>query len=94
MEPWKDSCCSMREASAEVGDQDRRHSTCEQIVCLSLKNFIPDFVAFFVSFIGIFKISCIRRMSFSVTSAKREFAPASHCFITTSRDVFTSTSTN
>ena len=23
MEPWKDSCCSMREASAEVGDQDR-----------------------------------------------------------------------
>ena len=25
MEPWKDSCCSGREASAEVGDQDRRH---------------------------------------------------------------------
>ena len=33
MEPWKDSCCSRREASAEVGDQDRKHSICEQIVC-------------------------------------------------------------
>ena len=33
MEPWKDSCCSKREASAEVGDQGKRHSTCEQIVC-------------------------------------------------------------
>ena len=32
MEPWKDSC-SRREASAEVGDQDRRHSISEQIVC-------------------------------------------------------------
>ena len=30
MEPWKDSCCSRREASdpsVEVVDQDRRHST-------------------------------------------------------------------
>ena len=37
--------------------------------CLSLKNFIPNFVAFF----GIIRnlISCVRRMSFSVTSAKR-----------------------
>ena len=33
MESLKDSCCSKKEASAEVGDQDRRHSTCEPIVC-------------------------------------------------------------
>ena len=71
MEPWKDSCCSRREASAEVGDQDRRHSTCEQIVCskhcLSLKTFMPKFVAFIVSLGDL--ISCIRGMSFSVTLA-------------------------
>ena len=42
--------------------------------CLSLKTFIPTFVAFFVS-LGIV-ISCIRKMSFSVTSAKRELTPA------------------
>ena len=39
--------------------------------CLSLKTFIPNFVAFLVS-IGIV-ISCIHKMSFSVTSAKQEF---------------------
>ena len=33
MEPWKGSCCSRRDASAELGDQDRRHWTCEQVVC-------------------------------------------------------------
>ena len=32
VEPWKDSCCSMREASVVVGDQDGRHSICEQTV--------------------------------------------------------------
>ena len=42
--------------------------------CLSPKTFIPTFVAFFVS-LGIV-ISCIRKMSFSVTSAKQEFTPA------------------
>ena len=47
--------------------------------CLSLKTFIPNFVAFFVS-LGIV-ISCIHKMSFSVTLAKREFTPAGHCFI-------------
>ena len=47
--------------------------------CLSLKTFIPNFVAFFVSLAVV--ISCIRKMSFSVTSAKREFRPAGHCFI-------------
>ena len=46
---------------------------------LSLKTFILNFEAFFVS-LGIV-ISCIRKMSFSVTSAKWEFTPASHCFI-------------
>ena len=39
--------------------------------CLSLKTFIPNFVAFFVSLAVV--ISCVRKMSFSVTSAKREF---------------------
>ena len=47
--------------------------------CLSLKIIIPNFVAFLVS-LGIV-ISCIRKMSFLVTSAKREFTPAGHCFI-------------
>ena len=47
--------------------------------CLSLKTFIPNFVAFFVSLAVV--ISCVRKMSFSVTSAKREFMPAGHCFI-------------
>ena len=47
--------------------------------CLSLKTIIPNFVAFFV-LLGIV-ISCIRKMSFSVTSAKQEFTPAGHCFI-------------
>ena len=35
---------------------------------------IPNFVAFFVS-LGIV-ILCVRKMSFSVTSAKQEFTPA------------------
>ena len=47
--------------------------------CLSLKTIIPNFVAFFVLF-GIV-ISSIRKMSFSVTSAKQEFTPAGHCFV-------------
>ena len=42
--------------------------------CLSLKTIIPNFVAFFVS-LGIV-ISCIHKMSFSVTSAKQEFTPS------------------
>ena len=55
MEPWKDSCCSGREISAELGDQDRRHGTmmlanCVSKHCLSLKTFIfHNFIAFFVS---------------------------------------------
>ena len=84
MELWKDSCCSRREASAKLDDdQERRHWTCEQIVCLkhclSLKTFILNFVAFFVPLATV--ISCFLKMSFSVTSAKREFTPAGHCFI-------------
>ena len=47
--------------------------------CLSLKTFIPNFVAFFVT-LGIV-IPCIHKMSFPVTSAKRELTPAGHCFI-------------
>ena len=47
--------------------------------CLSLKTFIPNFVAFFVSLAVV--ISCVRKMSYSVTSAKREFTPADYCFI-------------
>ena len=50
----------------------------------SLKIFVPNFVAFFVS-LGIV-ISCIRKMSFSVTSAKREFTPAI-VSLSTSREV-------
>ena len=52
---------------------------CQLKHCLSLKTFIPNFVAFFVSLGNV--ISCIRKMSFSVTSTKREFTPAGHCFI-------------
>ena len=52
--------------------------------CLSLKTFIPNFVIFLVS-LGIV-ISCIRKMSFSVTSAKREFMPAI-VSLSTSREV-------
>ena len=52
--------------------------------CLSLKTSIPNFVAFFLS-LGIV-ISCIHRMSFSVTSAKQEFTPAI-VSLSTSREV-------
>ena len=52
--------------------------------CLSLKTFIPNFVAYLVS-LGIV-ISCIHKMSFSVTSAKREFTP-SIVSLSTSREV-------
>ena len=41
--------------------------------CLSLKTFIPNFVAFFV--LLEIAISFIRKMSLSVTSAHREFTP-------------------
>ena len=47
--------------------------------CLSPKNFIPNFVAFFVLLEIV--ISCIHKMLFSVTSAKQESTPAGHCFI-------------
>ena len=51
------------------------------IASFFVKTFIPNFVASFLS-LGI-AISCIRWMSFSVTSAKREFTPyIGHCFIT------------
>ena len=46
---------------------------------LSLKTFIHNFVAFFASLAVV--IFCVRKMSFSVTSTKREFAPVGHCFI-------------
>ena len=49
-----------------------------------LKTFIPNFVAFLVA-LGIV-ISCIRKMSFSVTSAKQEFTPAI-VSLSTSREV-------
>ena len=52
--------------------------------CLSLNTFIPNFVAFLVS-LGIV-ISCIGKMSFSVTSVKREFTPAI-VSLSTSREV-------
>ena len=52
--------------------------------CLSLKTFIPNFVALFVS-LGVV-ISCICEMSFSVTSAKREFTSAI-VSLSTSREV-------
>ena len=42
--------------------------------CLSLKTLISDFVALFCIITNL--ISCIRRMSFSVTSGKQEFTPA------------------
>ena len=47
--------------------------------CLSLKTFTPNLIAFFVP-LGIV-ISCIQKMSSSVTSAKQDFMPAGHCFI-------------
>ena len=47
--------------------------------CLSLKTFIPYFVAFFLSLVIV--ISFICKMSFLVTSAKQEFTPVGHCFI-------------
>ena len=52
--------------------------------CLSLKTFIPNFVALFVS-LGVV-ISCICEMSFSVTLAKREFTSAI-VSLSTSREV-------
>ena len=52
--------------------------------CSSLKTTIPNSVAFFLS-LGIV-ISCIRKMSFSVTSAKQEFTPAI-VSLSTSREV-------
>ena len=86
MELCKDSFFSRRETSVKLGDQPSGEKTldiranCVLKHCLSLKTFIPNLVAFFVSLAIV--ISCIRKMSFSVTSAKREFTPAGHCFIT------------
>ena len=80
---WKDSCCSRREAISEAWQSGQKildmWANCVLKHCLSLKTIIPNFVAFFVT-LGIV-ISCIRKLSFSVTSAKREFMPAGHCFI-------------
>ena len=48
--------------------------------CLTLKAFIPNFVAFFV-LLGI-ALSCSRKMSFSVTSPfGKTGVYAGHCFI-------------
>ena len=53
MEPWKDSCCSRTECIS--GDWRSGQKTLDMHVSklcvktLSLKTFIPNFVAFFVS---------------------------------------------
>ena len=75
------------------GDHGRntRHviwANCVLKHCLSLKTLIPNFIAFFLSLGSV--ISCIRKMSFSVTSAKREFTPAGRppiVSLSTSREV-------
>ena len=53
--------------------------------CLSLKTIIPNFVAFFVS-LGIV-ISCICKMSFSVTSANPSLSRPAIVSLSTSREV-------
>ena len=57
---------------------------CVKTLFISLKTLIPNFVGFFVS-LGIVR-SCIRKMSFSFTSAKPEFTPAI-VSLSTSREV-------
>ena len=48
MEPWKDSCCSRREASAELGDQDRIIDTgYVSKLCVKTLFLSGNFVAFF-----------------------------------------------
>ena len=64
--------------SLAIRTEDTGHVS-KLCVKTSLKTFVPNFVAFFVS-LGIV-ISYIRMMSFAVTSAKREFTPTGHCFI-------------
>ena len=64
--------------SLAIRTEDTGHVSKLCVKTLSLKTIIPNFVAFFVS-LGIV-ISCIRKMSFSVTSTKRELY-AGHCFI-------------
>ena len=56
-----------------------RRENCVLKHCLSLKTFIPNFLAFFILLAVV--LSCIGKMSFSVTSAKQEFMPAGLCFI-------------
>ena len=53
--------------------------------CLSLKTIIPNFVAFFIS-LGIVT-SFIRKMSFSVTSAKQELRQPAIVSLSTSQEV-------
>ena len=79
VEPWKDSFKERGISKAWRSGEKTLDiwANCVLKHCLSLKTFIPNFVAFFVS-LGIV-ISCIHKMSFSVTLAKREFM--GHCFI-------------
>ena len=66
--------------SLAIRTEDTGHvsKNCVLKHCLSLKTVIPNFVAFFVSLAVV--ISWVRKMSFSVTSAKRGVY-AGHCFI-------------
>ena len=69
MELWKDSCCSRREPSAKLGNQeqirreDTRHVSklCVKTLFIS-ETFIPNFVAFFVLFAIAFARCCSRSL--------------------------------
>ena len=95
VEPWKGGCSSRREACISgawrtgLRKASRAEGTghvvnCVLKYCLPFKTFIPVFAAFFV-LLGI-ALSCICKMSFQVTSAKREFTPAI-VSLSTSREV-------
>ena len=43
MEPWKDSYCSRREASAELGDQDRNLAENVSKLCVKTLFISQDF---------------------------------------------------
>ena len=76
--------CKVRSISRAVGDQDWARlggqktldmwANCVLKHRLPIKSFIPNFVAFFV--LLVIALSCIRKMSSTVTSAKREFTRA------------------
>ena len=77
-------------SEALVGDQAREDNghvskLCVKTLFISENFHSYNFVAFFVSLAVV--ISCIRKMSFSVTSAKREFTPAT-VTLSTSQEVY------